>query len=210
VLWVALYWLWKLWDRWRGKGVERAALPLPTHVELSSSPPAAAERLKPQPLGWRKILCRTLLTISTALVVIVLILAVMLLGLGYYQRQARKERDKVRIGMTVGQVLPLVQGALGVRAHAILPDNVPDEELKHHVSFYSRQDTYCCFDGPDGKKARLTAPEAAAAMRQKMSDGYEWVWRYTFINDTPMHFSFSVTFGADGRVKAVTDVWGWD
>jgi hypothetical protein len=49
-----------------------------------------------------------------------------------------------------------------------------------------------------------------ALMKQKMSDGYEWRWRYTFINDTPQHFSFTVTFGRDGRVKDGTDVWGWD
>ena len=47
-------------------------------------------------------------------------------------------------------------------------------------------------------------------MKQKMSDGYDWRWRFTFINDTLRHFSFTVTFGRDGRVKNVTDVWGWD
>jgi len=46
-------------------------------------------------------------------------------------------------------------------------------------------------------------------MKQKMSDGYDWRWRYTFINDTPRHFSFTVTLGRDGRLKNVTDVWGW-
>jgi len=47
-------------------------------------------------------------------------------------------------------------------------------------------------------------------MKQKMSDGYEWRWRYTFLTDTPWHYSFTVTFGRDGRVKDITDVWGWD
>jgi hypothetical protein len=45
-------------------------------------------------------------------------------------------------------------------------------------------------------------------MKQKTSDGYDWRWRYTFLNDIPQHFSFTVTFGSDGRVKDVTDVWG--
>lgn len=174
------------------------------------SPSTAPEPGKQQPPRWRRILRRTAVAIAGAFAVIFLIGAVMLLGLGYYRRQAKHERDKVRVGMTVEQVLPLVQGALGVRAHAILPDNVTDEYLKHYASFSSHDDTYCCFDGPDGKKGGLTAPEAAAAMHRKMSDGYQWIWRYTFTNDTPMHFSFSVTFGADGRVKSVTDVWGWD
>jgi hypothetical protein len=29
-------------------------------------------------------------------------------------------------------------------------------------------------------------------------------------SDAPQHFSFTITFGRDGRVKDVTDVWGWD
>jgi hypothetical protein len=35
-------------------------------------------------------------------------------------------------------------------------------------------------------------------------------WRYPCINDTPQQFSFTVAFWRDGRVKDVTDVWGWD
>jgi hypothetical protein len=31
-----------------------------------------------------------------------------------------------------------------------------------------------------------------------------------FINDAPQHFSFTATFGRDGRVKDVTEVWDWD
>ena len=56
----------------------------------------------------------------------------------------------------------------------------------------------------------LTESQAAELMKQKMSDGYEWRWRYTFLTDTPRHYSFTVTFGRDGRVKDITDVWGWD
>src|SRR5712671_2812074 len=69
---------------------------------------------------------------------------------------------------------------------------------------------FTCSTGPDYRSEQLSDAEAAALMKQKMSDGYEWRWRYTFINDTPQHFSFTVTFGRDGRVKDVTDVWGWD
>jgi hypothetical protein len=110
----------------------------------------------------------------------------------------------------VDQVLPLVHGALGIRTHAVLPNNVSDEKGVHYASLTAREDgTLGCSCAPDQSR-QLTYAEAVALMKQKMSDGYEWRWRYTFINDTPQHFSFTVTFGRDGRVKDVTDVWGWD
>lgn len=59
-------------------------------------------------------------------------------------------------------------------------------------------------------KRQLSRAATAELMKQKMGDGYEWRWRYTFVNATPQHFSFTVTFGRDGRVKNVTDVWDWD
>ncbi len=100
---------------------------------------------------------------------------------------------------------------LSIRTHAVLPDNVSDEEGVHYASLAEHGDgTFACSTGPDYRSEQLTDTEAAALMKQKMSDGYEWRWRYTFINDTPQHFSFTVTFGRDGRVKDVTDVWGWD
>jgi cbb3-type cytochrome oxidase subunit 3 len=202
-LWVACYWLWKLWDRRRAKDAEAPAPQM--EVVIAAVP----EHSQPGPL-WRRIVRRTAVTVGGAIAVMVLMGAVMILGLGYYERQVKAERDKVQVGMAMEHVLPLVHGAFGVRAHAILPENVSDAELKHYASFSSHENTYCCFDGPGGENRRLTAQEAATVLHQKMSDGYDWIWRYTFINDTPMHFSFSVTFGADGRVKKVTDVWGWD
>jgi hypothetical protein len=47
-------------------------------------------------------------------------------------------------------------------------------------------------------------------MHERLGDGCEWHWRYTIVNDTPQHFSFSVTFGPDGRVKELKPVYGWD
>jgi hypothetical protein len=142
---------------------------------------------------------------------IVVMVGVMILCLGYYERQAKAERDKVQKGMTVDDVLPLVHRACGIRTHAVLPENRSDEEGVHYVSLMEHEDgTFRWSSGPDYQSRQLTQEEAVAQMKQKMSDGYDWRWRYTFINDTPQHFSFTVTFGRDGRVKDVTDVWGWD
>jgi hypothetical protein len=209
VLWVGLYWLWKLWDRWRGKGVANPAHK-PSSKAVVVPEPQALEGGTPRPL-WRRVARKTVTLAAGAFVFIAGMAIVVILCLGYYKRQAKAERDKVHIGMTVDQVLPLVHGALGVQTHAVLPDNVSDEEGVHYASLTEHEDgTFRCSAAPDYRSHQLTDAEAVALMKQKMSDGYEWRWRYTFINDTPQHFSFTVTFGRDGRVKDVTDVWGWD
>jgi len=79
-----------------------------------------------RPPLWRQAVRKTLTLTAGAFVFIVGMAIVMILCLGYYARQAKAERDKVHIGMTVDQVLPLVHGALGIRTHAVLPDNVSD------------------------------------------------------------------------------------
>ena len=172
---------------------------------------SVTQAVAPPPV-WRRVVRITVTVLAGAFVLIVGLVFLMLLSLGHYARQARTERDKVHIGMTVNQVLPLVHGTPGIRAHAVLPENVSDDAGVHYASLMEHDDgTFGCFDAsPDCQSRQLTNAEAVALMTQKMSDGYEWRWRYTFINDTPQHFSFTVTFGRDGRVKDVTDVWGWD
>ena len=185
VCWVALYWLWK----WAGR-----------------------DRKNITRRRWPSAL-RTIITLVAGAIALTVFMAVvaMILDLGHAGRQARAERDKVRIGMTISDVLPLVHGDVGIRAHAVLPDNVADEELVHYANLMQQRDgTFACFCGKKGVIQRLTETEAAELMEQKMSDGYEWRWRYTFVTATPRHFSFTVTFGRDRRVKGITDTWGWD
>lgn len=201
-LWFGLYWLWKLWARRRGKSVPYPANEPTTTVMVPAQQALEADTRRP--LWWR-VMRGPAIVAGWALAVMVGMAIVMILCLGYYERQAKAERNKVQIGMTVEQVLPLVNGA-GIRTHAVLPDNVSDEEGVHYATLVKHPDgTFGSFGAP-----RLNENEALALMKQKMSDGYEWRWRYTFVNDTPQHFSFTVTFGRDGRVKDVTDVWGWD
>jgi hypothetical protein len=148
-----------------------------------------------------------LVAAAVALMVLVgaLIFGAMILYLDHCEREVRAERNQVQIGMTVDDVVSLLHGG-GIRAHAVLPDNVSDDQGVHYTTLVAHPDgTFGSSDAP-----RLTEDEAVALMKHKMSDGYEWRWRYTFVNATPQHFSFTVTFGRDGRVKDVTDVWGWD
>jgi heme/copper-type cytochrome/quinol oxidase subunit 2 len=188
VCWVVLYWLWK-WGARHGNSITR--------------PP------------WRRAV-RRIITLVTGAVALVFFMTVvmMILDLRHSESQVKAERNKVQIGMTIGDVLPLVHGDMGIRAHAVLPDNVADEEFVHSANLMQQRDgTFVCSCGTKKELWRLqnlTESEAAELMKQKMSDGYEWRWRYTFVTATPLHFSFTVTFGRDGRVKDITDVWGWD
>ena len=43
-------------------------------------------------------------------------------------------------------------------------------------------------------------------MKQNMSDGYEWRWRYMSRTDRASAY-FSVTFGRDGRVKDISEAY---
>jgi hypothetical protein len=206
LFWAAFYWLWKYWDYKRGAGI-------PAHTPSVTAPPVVPLRLTPakQRPRWRRVLHRTISLTAQALGVIALLTGLMVASLGYYEWQAKVQRNKVRAGMTIDEVLPLVHGGCSIRTHAVLPDDVKDDDLLHYVALYQRPNgTFGCNCGPNREFRQMTEPEAAELMKQKMSDGYEWRWRYTFINDTPMHFSFTVEFGKDGRVKDVTNVWGWD
>lgn len=210
ILWAAFYWAWKLWDRRHG-----TEPPQPTETQVPA--PTSTHReiflthnQRRSPL-WRRALRRTIILTGQGLGLIALLMVIMTSALHYYESRAKREREKIHTGMTVDEVLPLVRGSCGIRTHAVLPDNVPDEQLVHYVALMHRPNgTFGCDCGPNSEFREMTEPEAAELMKQKMSDGYDWRWRYTFVNDTPMHFSFTVTFGSDGRVKNVTDVWGWD
>jgi hypothetical protein len=164
-----------------------------------------------QPLWWRVVRRTVTLVAGAVVLTVVTAVVMMIIDLRHSQRQVEAERSKVQIGMTVSDVLPLVHGDMGIRAHAVLPDNVTDEKLVHYANLMRRRDgTFVCSCGTEKELQNLTESEAAELMKQKMSDGYEWRWRYTFITATPRYFSFTVVFARDAQVKDITDVWGWD
>jgi hypothetical protein len=79
------------------------------------------------------------------------------------------------------------------------------------MSFGWRKDgTYRIYDLATGQNLQLSESEAIERLRAKLHDGYQWHFRYTYINMTPQHISFSVDFGPDGRVTEIKPVYGWD
>ena len=64
-------------------------------------------------------------------------------------------------------------------------------------------------DRPEQLLKNLAAPRAAALMKQKMSDGFDWSWQYETFKRS-RQYVFTVTFGRDGRVNHISDVYYTD
>ena len=152
-------------------------------------------------------------------------------------QEVRIERNKVRIGMPIDDVLPLVHGMdIFARADAawlsMLPDNKrfyywPDtiEAWRHDDGTF----TFSCRCGsvqvsrnspltesqaaalliqqaePKQDLQGLTGSQAAALMKQKMSDGFDWSWEYKTFKRS-RRYVFTVIFGRDGRVNHISDI----
>jgi hypothetical protein len=55
----------------------------------------------------------------------------------------------------------------------------------------------------------LTESQAAVVMKQRMSDGFDWSWQYKSSKRSREYF-FTVTFGRDGRVNQISEVYYTD
>lgn len=174
-------------------------------------------------------------------------------------QEVRIERNRVRMGMTINDVLPLVHG-MNIFASAegawlsVLPDTIPpdsnpesgrDGQRGTNKRFYYSPDPIEAWQHNDGTYAfschcgsaqispnsrvaesqaaalfiqrtqpgqdlqNLTESQAAALMKQKMSDGFDWSWQYKTFKRS-REYVFTVTFGRDGRVNHISDVYYTD
>ena len=150
-------------------------------------------------------------------------------------QEIRIERSKVRIGMTINDVLPQVHG-MDIEAHgegawlSVLPDNKHFYYEPGLASLLLQDDgtfTFRCYCGaeqvsrnslvteskvlelikqkPEQEVKNLTELQAAALMKQKMSDGFDWSWKCKTFKHS-RQYVFTVTFGRDGRVNHISDV----
>ena len=203
--WVVLYWLWNWKD---GKSTTRPF--------------------------WLTVFGTIIILVAGAVALIVLMAPVMMIqDLRHSETQVstemnkiRVEKNKVRIGMTINEVLPLVHAP--INASAVVDCNkvycAPDRiRLWQHVdgtftlsgywltervsgNLTPSQDHQQMMGGkPEEVLENFTESQTAELMRQKISAGYEWRWEYTFVNGM-LTSSFTVTFGRDGRVNDISDV----
>jgi hypothetical protein len=129
-------------------------------------------------------------------------------------QEVRVERNKVRIGMTIKDVLPLVHGmnifASADRAWLVLPDNRRFPYSPNPIEAWQHDDgtfTFSCHCGSPqvSPNSHVTESQGAALMKQKMSDGFDWSWQYETFKHSRQYF-FTVTFGHNGRVNHISDV----
>lgn len=126
--------------------------------------------------------------------------------------RAKKASDSIHVGMTVPELLPSVRGCDLFQATSNYPynrssdgDNIPSVHLS-----WRKEGTYRTYDYGTQQFVELTAAQAIDRLHTKLHDGYQWSFHYTYVNMTPMHVSFRVDFGLDGRVSQVQPGYSWD
>ena len=215
-LWMGLFLLWKYWDGGRAAQAGISSPDLHPRLNQPSSFPqlqdatrSAAPAALPKPK--RPTVIRTLGRFAAGVVLLLLASMLMVIGaLTYYHHQAESEHDKIHLGMTAEQVLSAVQNYFILAAYSDAPASGPGDTSHSITLTIDSNGLLHTYDLSSRQPRVFSAQAAAELMREKLGDGCEWHWRYTFVNDTPQHISFSVIFGRDGRVKELKPVYGWD
>ena len=203
ILWPVLFFLWKYWDSRRASKTENNSL-----RSHSSGNDLYSSR---QPSHLATSSTRTLRKVATGVGIFFFgYVVIVLVVLGYSFSQAETERRKIHVGMTAEEVLPALRNYHMLAADSDAPTSGP-HDFSHSVSLtIDSNGLFHCQLRCVGKPPVLSAETAAELMHEKLSDGYEWHWHYTFVNLTPQRISFNVIFGSDGRVKEVQAPYGWD
>ena len=194
--WIVLYYGWPILSR---------RLPF---LELDKAPVVLAPK---RPL-WLRIIRKTLVSVGAVLLAFVCMSSLVIVPISLCEHRAQKVANSIHIGMTVQEVLDTAKDCDVFHAGSDFPydakaegDNIPTVFLS-----WRGDGTYRTYDLAAHQDISLTESEAVARLHAKLHDGYKWHFSYTYTNVTPMHVSFSVIFGPDGRVTEVTPVHGWD
>lgn len=194
--WIALYYGWPILSR---------RLPF---LDLDKAPAAPAPK---RPL-WLRIIRGTLASVGAVLLAFVCMSSLVIVPISLCEHRAQKVASSIHVGMTVREVLDTAKDCDVFHAGSDFPydanadgDNVPTVFLN-----WRRDGTYRTYDLAAHQDISMTESEAVERLHAKLHDGYKWHFSYTYTNVTPMHVSFSVIFGPDGRVTEVTPVHGWD
>ena len=194
-IWIALYYGWPIVSR---------RLPF---LDLDKAPAPVPKR----PL-WLRMVRGAGAFLGASVLAIVCLASIVVVPIALCEHRAQKVANSIPIGMTVQEVLDTAKDCGSFRAGSDFPwdrnaegDNIPAMGLS-----WRRDGAYVTYDLAAGRDISLTESEAIERLHRKLHDGYRWHFSYTYINVTPMHVSFSVIFGPDGRVAEVTPVHGWD
>ncbi len=201
VLWIALYYGWPRLSR---------ILPLPEAWKVkdqASETPEIAKRNIWQLLG------RGVLAMISVIMAMFLLPAMTIMApIGHSMERAHRVHDSIHVGMTLPEVLEASTDCDLFAAGSEFPDdqNADGGDIPAICRTRDRDGLYRVHDVAAHRDIALTQAQEVERLHRRLHDGYRWRFAYTYLNITPMHVSFSVIFGPDGRVAELTPVHGWD
>ena len=141
------------------------------------------------------------------IVTVMMVLQGMIMAPAWHSMErARKIYDSIHVGMTVAEVLDASRDCnlLGATSESANDDNAAGNHVPAMSLSRNLDGTYRV------NGVALTETQVTERLQAKPHDGYRWRSNCVYVNMTPMHVSFSVIFGPDGRVAEVTPVHAWD
>lgn len=191
VCWIALYCVWPA-------------------LNLSKAP-APSSPAAPQPLA-RRLVRGTIVFIGGTGLALFLMSSIVFVPISLSFARARKVHNSIHVGMTVQEVLHTAKDCDIFSASSEFPhddDADPENVPAVNLGWY-RDGTYRLYDAAVHQDMRLSESETVDRLGAMLHEGYRWEFRYTYVNLTPMHVTFKVEFGADGRVCEIKPIYGWD
>lgn len=201
VVWIGLYYGWPRLSR---------TLPLPEAWKVKDQ--AGEASAIPKRNAWRLLGRGALAMISVIMTMFLLPAMTIMAPIGHSMERARRVQGSIHVGMTLPEVLDASTDCDLFAAGSEFPDdkNAVDEDIPAICRTRDRDGLYSVHDAAAHSDIALTQAQEVERLRRRLHDGYRWRFAYTYLNITPMHVSFSVMFGPDGRVTRVTPVHGWD
>ena len=194
LIWISLYYGWPALSR---------RLPLPESWKVKAQSDMVPSAPKP---GFWRLLGRGALAVLGIVTVMVLLPGIIMAPIGHSMGRARKVHDSIRVGMTVPEVADASRDCdlFGAASESVSDDHAVGDSVPAMSLSRNRGGTYRV------NGVALPETQALERLQEKLHDGYRWRSNCVYVNMTPIHVSFSMIFGPDGRVAEVTPVHGWD
>src|ERR1700686_4538330 len=189
LIWIALYHGWPALSR---------RLPIPESWKAKVRPDHTLPAPGFSSFFWRRALA------SLSLLIMRRLPGITIMGpIAHSMVRARRLHDSIHVGMTVPEVLDPSRNydIFGAESDFPYDKNAAGDDFPSMGLRRTADGTYRTYDLAAQPSIAITETQAVERLHAKLHDGYPWRFYFTYINMTPMHVSFSVIFGPDGRVS---------